>query len=59
MISQPSELIADKVICHNPLLPGLTVHALPVLNHALPVLNYNRIDHNTKPMEYWYIATAA
>ena len=26
-------------------LPGLPVHALPVLNH-------NRTDHNTKPMEH-------
>ena len=36
-------LFADKVIRHNPLLPGLPIHALPALNHG-------RTDHNTKPM---------
>ena len=39
---------ADKVIRHNPPLPGLPVHALPVLNH-------DWTDHNTKPMEHWCI----
>ena len=34
-------LFADKVIRHNPPLPGLPVHALSDLNH-------DRNDHNTK-----------
>ena len=42
---------ADKVKHHNPVLPGLLVQVLPVLNH-------DRTDHNTKPMEHWCIATA-
>ena len=46
------QIFTDKVIRHNPPLPGLTIHALPVLNH-------NPTDHNTKPMEYWCIATVA
>ena len=37
---------ADKVIRHNPPLPGL-----PVLE---PDMNHDRTDHNTKPMEHWY-----
>ena len=37
-------LYADKVIRHNPPLPGLLVHALHVLKH-------DQIDPNTKPME--------
>ena len=45
-------LFTDKVIHHNPPLPGLPVHTLPILNH-------NRTDHNTKPMEHWCIATVA
>ena len=45
-------LFASKVIRHNPPLPGLLVHALPVLNH-------DRTDHNTKLMEYRCIATVA
>ena len=47
-----SKLFASEVLCHNPLLPGLPDHALPVLNH-------NQTDHNTKPMENWRIATVA
>ena len=38
--------------CQNPPLPGLLVHALPVLNH-------DWTDHNTAPMEHWCIATVA
>ena len=45
-----TSLFADNVIRHNPLLPCIPVHTLPVLNH-------DRIDHNTKPMEHWCIAT--
>ena len=45
-------LFVGKVIRQNPPLPGLPVHALPVLNH-------DRTDHNTKLMEHWYIATVA
>ena len=41
-----------EVLCHNPRLPGLPDHALPVLNH-------DQTDHNTKPMEHWCIATVA
>ena len=38
------------MIRHNPPLPGLPVH-------ALPVLNLDRTNHNTNPMEHWCIAT--
>ena len=40
------------MICHNPPVPGLPVHALPVLNH-------DWTDHNRKPMEHWCIGTLA
>ena len=43
-------VFASKVLRHNPPLPGLPDHALPILNH-------DRTDHNTKPMEHWCIAT--
>ena len=45
-------MFADKVIRHNLQLPGLPVHALPVLNH-------DWTNHNTNPMEHWCIATVA
>ena len=45
-------LFADKLIPHNPPLPGLPVHAWPVLIHV-------RTDHNRKPMEHGCIATVA
>ena len=35
------KLFTEKVIRHNPLLPGLPVQSLPDLNH-------NRSDHNTQ-----------
>ena len=41
-------IFTDKVIHHNPLLPGLPVHPLPDLNH-------DQTDHNTKPMEHYCI----
>ena len=41
-------LFASAVSCHNPPLSVL-------LDHALPVLNHNRTDHNTKPMQHWYM----
>ena len=44
--SSPLMQFADKVICHNPPLPGLLVHALPDLNH-------DQTDHNPKPMKQW------
>ena len=34
-----------KVLCHNPPLPDL-------LDHTLPVLNHDQTDHNTKPMAH-------
>ena len=52
VIQRTESQLVDKVIRHNPPLPGLPVHALPVLNH-------DRIDHNTKPMEHWCTATVA
>ena len=39
-------------MCHNPPLPGLPVHALPLLNH-------DRTDHNTKLMKHLCIATVS
>ena len=42
---------ADKVIRHNPPLPGLLVHTLPVFNHT-------RTDHNTKPVMHQCIKLA-
>ena len=45
-------VFTDKVMRHNPLLPGLLVH-------TLPVLNYDRTNHNTKPMEHLCIAIIA
>ena len=36
---------ADKVMRHNPLLPGQTIHGLPVLNH-------DQTDHHTKRMDH-------
>ena len=45
-------LFTSEVSCHNPPLPGL-------LDHALPVLNHDQTDHNTKPMEHWCIATVS
>ena len=41
----------DKVILHNPHLQGLPVHTLLVLNH-------DQINHNTRPMEYWWLTLA-
>ena len=43
---------ASEVLCHNPPLPGLPDHALPISNH-------DRTDHNTKPTELWHIPTVA
>ena len=43
-------IYADKVICHNPPLPGLLVQASPVLNH-------NQTDHKRKQMEHRCKAT--
>ena len=39
-----SALFANRVSCHNSPLPGLLVHALPVLNHG-------QSDHNANSME--------
>ena len=32
-IQHPVKFFSREVLCHNPLLPGLSDHALPVLNH--------------------------
>ena len=50
MLLRWTKLFSIEVLHHNPPLPGLPDHTLPVLNH-------DRIDHNTKPMEHWCIAT--
>ena len=43
---------ANEVLCHNPPLPGLPDHTLPLLNH-------DRTDHKTKPIEHRCTATVA
>ena len=51
-VTLPKDHLLTKRYVIIPQLPGLLVHALPVLNH-------NQIDHSTKQMECWCIATVA